>query len=328
MTKKRKESTPITTAPEVQPGQQAPEEGGAERTPAAQAAHEAALRSRRRQRRASFFDEEDEAARFHYEDEDEEPHVAGLPDGNPRHRHGPRPDEDDEKDALPTFPVANTNPTLLAFLTAVPDDPGTGHALADWLLEQDDPRAAHVRELAEARCVLPEGSCPLLRAAPMACGTWWCIVLRPWCVSALAYWDTPLYKLVRASRPGGDITVRLARDRPVPERLHAAFERCRTGLLLALFGTTPEHLRARQVVLTEDNLKRVDKVLAKQQTAVIPWLLELRETNPARFEVVLARSWETSELHELGYALLDTLDPSWRQRLPAMMAGGAGSSTQ
>jgi hypothetical protein len=328
MAKRQKQ---ITTEPKVQA---APDTDGLEGSAMAHT-QEAPVPAQHHPRRPPHVEvDEDEED---LDEEEEEEHFAGAQEDDEEEEdldedeeeEDDEEDEDKEPPPVPSFPVANTDATLLSFLAAITtDDRAAAHGLADWLVDQGDPRAAHVRELAEARCVLPEGSCPLLRAAPMACGASWTIVRRTWCVSALTYWDTPLYNLVRASRPSGDVTVRIARDRETPELLGAAFERCRVGLLLALFGTSPEHLRARQVILAENNLRRVDKVLARHEEAAVPWLLELREANRARFDEIFARITETSDLHELGYTLLDTLEPGWRQRLPAMMAGGAGSSTQ
>jgi hypothetical protein len=332
--------TPIAaTEPEVQNAQQPPE-GGEALTAAHEATHTPSLRARRRQRRASLDDEEP-VARFHEdEDEDDEDDEESLdedlfddedeeepePSLRPRRRRqasfldeedeDENDEEDEEPESPPNFPVANTHPELLAFLTALPD-PATVLALIDWLMEQGDPRADHVRELSEARCVIPEGICYPLRAQPMACGRWWTITRQNRSVTGHAYRGTLLHRVLTGVTYRGEVQARAPRREQTPEGLRAAFERCRRGLLLGFFGTSVQHLRARQSILSEPRLDRLDKVLARCNQTAVPWLVELRAADRARFDRIVERIWTTPALHGVGYALLDAVDPGWRTRLPS-----------
>jgi hypothetical protein len=150
----------------------------------------------------------------------------------------------------------------------------------------------------------------------MARGTWWCITRRPWGVAGIAYRGTPLYRMITTVRQDERVVVRVP-GQQTPERLRAAFERSREGLLLGLFATSVRHLKARQTILSAARLDRVDKVLACYQEKTVPWLVELRAADRARFDRILERIWATYALHETGYALLDTVDPGWRTRLPS-----------
>jgi hypothetical protein len=308
MAKKRKQATDSTTAPKIQDEPSTAGRAGTAKAPAQEVSGPAQRNLRWRPLFESNEEEEDLDEDDLDEDDDDE--------------------EDDDEPPLPTFqvPTTTTDATLLTFLAAISTgDLAAGHALADWLTEQDDPRAALVRELAEARCVIPEGRSPLLRAAPMACGRWWCIVLRPWCVRAISYWNTPLYAMLESVRRGRNIEVRVPRDRQTPERLGAAFERCRIDLILGLFATTTQNLRAVQVVLNDPSMERVVRAIARYTEAVLPWLFMLRRDHPARCEAVLDRIRVSSDLQKISDELLSVLDPGWRQRLPAMMAGGTGA---
>src|SRR4051812_36391367 len=159
--------------------------------------------------------------------------------------------------------VPNDDPTLVAMLLAMRDgDTAAGRALADWLEEREDPRAADVRELAEARCVVPverprwwrplgifqwektstawdpqgvrsscepgeAGSYP--EAFPMACGPWWAILRTPEGVTARWYRSPQGYVL------GGTCYFAFHADIPpikqTKPRLREGFERCRGGLI-------------------------------------------------------------------------------------------------
>ena len=199
-----------------------------------------------------------------------ESHFPPLLDGEEAVLDEDDEEEEEETPAPPTFTVANNDSHLLAFLSALADDPATPFALADWLEEHEDPRAAHVRELAEARCAVPEGACVAFRTPPMACGTWWCIARRAGSVAAHVYEGTPLYLLLNARRRGNVIVARVLRDRQTPELIREAFESCRHGLLLGLFGTSVGHLRARRVLMRGAGLDRVVQVLARYGEAAIP----------------------------------------------------------
>jgi hypothetical protein len=238
-------------------------------------------------------------------------------------------EEDDEEPAsalsfsIPALTVRNDDPGLLGFLTTLSEEPATAFALADWLLERDDPRAETVRDLAEARAVIPEGVPSRYDRRPMIAARYWCAMRGVGAVTAWAYPGTLLGTLMVSRDYRADGTVRVPRDRQTPERLLAACERCRATLLLALFGTSPQLLRARQVLGAESRPDRIVATLTRCGRGAVPLLVDIRSTDPARFEAVMKAIWSRDNLHPIGYAVMDQVEPDWRQKLMTSVATGA-----
>jgi hypothetical protein len=218
----------------------------------------------------------------------------------------------------PPFPVANDDPRLSGFLTALPAGPGAALALAAWLEERGDARAAVVRELAEAKCVVPEGVLCRRFLTPMACGRWWHIHRKLGRVAATVYVGTPLHRSLREGC-GGHIMAPRPRAGWTPETLQAAFEHCRRELICALFATSREQLTVRLAVLHDPSLERVLQLLGRYSCEAVPALCELRSSDHARFQTVVRLLWADIDLHHLGYAVMDALEPDWRQVLSALV---------
>jgi hypothetical protein len=263
--------------------------------------------------------EEQELDDIDDEDEDDE-------DEDDDEEEAPEEEEsEEEEDEAPFFRTQNTDPTLLAFLDALLVDPQVALVLTDWLTERGDERAETVRELATAHAVIPDGGITW-GEAPMGCGASWKIVRHGSSVFASAYSGTPLHRTLRSLGREGAIRVQVPRQRQTPERLAAAFDRCRLELQLGLFGKSRGHMNARRLLLHERNLDRVAKALRRCGKEIVPSLCELRGTDPDRFDQVLTLIWGNEALHALGYGVLDVVDPGWRGRLPALTATNGGPS--
>jgi hypothetical protein len=234
-------------------------------------------------------------------------------------------DDEDEEDTspVPALTVRNDDPALLSFLTTLSEEPATAFALADWLLEQNDPRADTVRDLAEARAVVPEGVPSRYDRRPMVAARYWCAMRGVGAVTAWAYPGTLLGTLLVSRDYRADGTVRVPRDRQTPERLLAACERCRATLILGLFGTSPQLLRARQVLGAEARQDRIAATLARCGRGAVSLLVDLRSADPGRFDVVMKAIWSRDNLHPIGYAVMDQVKPGWRQQLMSGVATGA-----
>jgi hypothetical protein len=144
-----------------------------------------------------------------------------------------------------TFTVANTDATLLAFLSALAWDRAASYALADWLAERDDPRAESARELAMAPAVVPVGVPGWHHVRPMIASRSFFVTRRPSGVTARAYPGTMLGTLLGADGYRDNVTVRIPREKQTPERLIAACERCCAILCLGLFGASRQLFKTR-----------------------------------------------------------------------------------
>jgi hypothetical protein len=131
-------------------------------------------------------------------------------------------------------------------------DPAAPAALADWLEEHQDPRAADVRQLVNVQPVIPTGRPSWERYTddpdewmehsyqeymPMACGPWWCIHRKVGGVGVSVYRHTPQYDSWFPIGISGDelawvyLEPDVRPDGPSDEDILVAFEICRRILL-------------------------------------------------------------------------------------------------
>jgi hypothetical protein len=117
--------------------------------------------------------------------------------------------------------------------------------LADWLDERGDPRAGDVRELAEARCVVPRyrPSIPT-DTAGMACGAWWVAIRTQAGVNLRAYPDSPQGDQLCDVLGQNDWDCDLDNpDAPTDDQVRLAFDTCRLVVIGALLGHYLPELR-------------------------------------------------------------------------------------
>lgn len=204
----------------------------------------------------------------------------------------------------PPLTVENSDPKLFAFLERQSTDPTAAIALSEWLADRSDPRAEAVRELAEVRCVIPEGVPDRVIGRPMACGRWWCAYRFRHRVTATVYPGTPLALLLSSAQARHDVEVQLPRRRQTSTHRIAAFEECRQTLLLRLFDVHPDRFSHRQAVFFEPQMFWVRLAFAVCESKAVPWMLELRKINPDRYERSLKHIWSRPDLHWIGMSVI------------------------
>jgi hypothetical protein len=199
-------------------------------------------------------------------------------------------------------------------------DPAALLALADWLEEQQDPRAADVRELGSARYFLPLGD-PDPHPRPIAGGPWWNVSLlhtqpdRFGCcfhVSWRVYPGTEQYRLLHQTcldeewshNPSFDPSSPMAR---VPTTgilrlpgetwsyrdsdtrlLRYAFERFRFGLAAGLLGASEWRVECRAKLLRGDDHHAADCLAFRHPPAEL--VRQLRQLDRKRFRRLKARA--------------------------------------
>jgi hypothetical protein len=230
--------------------------------------------------------------------------------------------------ATPATQVADADPLLTSFLIDLRYPNADARPLADWLADQNDPRGSLVRELAEARCVVPSKRPTGREGCTLASGAGWSIVLRRASVVARVY--APSGVVLRMRDDVG--------DRPLaPEAVIYMFDTLRRKLIFGLFGLTQGRVRCLAVVLDcsfgidfavrmLESRPRVAEGGRKHVRGwLIPYLRQLRAANPARLGQIVARLWSSGELHQVGDDVMDAIAPGWLAKLLADcgLTGGA-----
>ena len=213
--------------------------------------------------------------------------------------------------------VPDHNPELRSLLHRTVLDEEAGLEFANWLEDEDDPRADAVRDLfAPVAAVPPRPDAGV--SHPMAAGRQWAAARTKAGVIASAYPGTPLSQLIQAAGGVEATEVKVAVNRQTPEALAEAFRTCRLRFLLALFGTTPAMVAAERVV--RDTGAAVDdvlRVLRRVRLNAVPWLGALRRSHPAWFSAVMSGAMRDKQLRTVCDAALDAVDGGWREKLLA-----------
>lgn len=251
----------------------------------------------------SDLDDEDED-----EDEDDDAEVDEM--------------EDKKESAVvktaPALTVPNDDPQAQALLRGTLTDSTAGAALADDLVERDDPRGECVRLLVTAPVLIP----PLPQS-------WYydvIVVATEQLVARLqksrlevrAYSRTPLYQAL--ARWGGweklgcyPVQVRAPSGGWTPETVVAALDRARRQIIFGLFGTTEEEVRCPPEKLRDLRVRRLVR-LSRQHGGVDDVCAAVRGDAELR-EALLAALVQNDRDRDIWDAVMDRLSPGWRRRV-------------